>query len=115
MVKKLDRSFEVSFEIKNSGKRAGAEVSQLYIGEVSPTVPRPVRELKGFSKTELQPGKKKKVSFLITPEMLAFYDLQGAAWKADPGKYRISIGSSSRLIRFTEEIELARPWSGADR
>jgi beta-glucosidase len=108
--RKVSEGFEISFEVKNTGKVTGAEVSQLYIGEVSPTVPRPVRELKAFAKTELQPGKKRKVRFLITPEMLGFYDPRDSKWKANSGKYRVSVGSSSRLIRFTEEIELDAPW-----
>jgi beta-glucosidase len=46
----------VSFTVTNTGNRAGAEITELYVGEKNPTVPRPIKELKGFKKVFLQPG-----------------------------------------------------------
>lgn len=62
----------VSFELANTGLCQGTEIAQLYIQDEYGTVTRPVKELKGFQRITLNPGEKKRVSFLITPDKLAF-------------------------------------------
>jgi beta-glucosidase len=84
----------VSVEVKNTGSRKGAEVVQLYIRDDFSSVPRPVKELKGFQKIWLEPGKSQTVSFTIDPEMLAFYDIN-MKWKAEPGDFTIMTGGAS--------------------
>ena len=61
---------EVSFNVTNTGKRAGAEVAHLYVGEKHPKVPRPIKELKGFSKVFLKPGESKKNSSWVEPAFI---------------------------------------------
>lgn len=84
----------VSVEVKNTGSREGAEVAQLYIRDDYSSVPRPVKELKGFSKIWLQPGQTKTVTFTIDTEALSFYDVN-MKWVAEPGDFTIMVGTAS--------------------
>lgn len=96
--------YEVSFDITNTGKREGAAVPQLYVGERNPSVPRPPKELKGFSKVNLKPRQTERVTIGLDFRSFAFYDVAAKAWKANPGKYEIFIGSSSANIELKGEI-----------
>ena len=82
-------------DVTNTGKREGAEVVQMYIRDVVSSVTRPVKELKGFQKVTLRPGETKTVAFDITPESLAFYDVD-MKYVVEPGDFSIMVGSSSR-------------------
>ncbi len=95
----------VSCDILNSGKREGAEVVQLYIQDVESSVERPIKELKGFRKIKLKPGKKVKVTFELNKGDFSFYDEKTHSWKAEPGIFKIYIGSSSRDLHLHDEIE----------
>jgi beta-glucosidase len=88
-------STKVSVTVTNTGKRAGAEVVQMYIRDCVSSVTRPVKELKGFQKIALKPGEKKTVSLDITPELLSFYDVK-MKFTVEPGDFEIMIGNSSR-------------------
>lgn len=90
------RTFEIACDITNVGKREGSEIAQLYVGDVKSSLPRPIHELKGFSKLTLKPGEKKTAKFIITKDELSFYSPKDKAWIAEPGEFIISIGSSSR-------------------
>jgi beta-glucosidase len=98
----------VSVDLSNSGKREGAEAVQLYVHEVSPAVPRPPKELKGFAKVHLQPGERKTVHFTLNDRSFAYYDTAAKRWTVHPGTYEILVGSSSRDIRLTKSLELGR-------
>lgn len=89
-----DASTQVSVDVKNTGKRPGSEVVQLYIRDCVSSVTRPVKELKGFRKVFLKPGETKTVSLDITPESLAFYDIN-MEYVVEPGEFEIMIGTSS--------------------
>lgn len=95
----------VSFTLKNTGKVAGAEAVQLYIGALDGKVIRPKKELKGFEKVFLEPGESKEVSFTIRKKELSYYETKLSDWFAATGKYTIFVGSSSRDIRLQTEIE----------
>ena len=97
----------VEFELANTGSRAGAEVAQVYVQEASPSVPRPLKELKGFQKVFLQPGEKQKVSVVLNRNAFAHYDPDQKAWVADQGAYKILVGSSSRDLLLDGKFELA--------
>jgi beta-glucosidase len=84
----------VSAAVKNTGSRKGAEVVQLYIRDEYASVPRPVKELKGFKKIWLESGGSQVVTFVITPEMLSFYDVN-MQWVLEPGDFEIMIGTAS--------------------
>jgi beta-glucosidase len=81
--------------VKNTGRRAGSEVVQLYIRDLVSSVTRPVKELKGFQKIFLEPGETKTVSLAIMPESLAFYDVK-MKYTVEPGEFEIMVGNSSR-------------------
>jgi beta-glucosidase len=87
---------EVSFDLKNTGERAGAEVAQMYIRDTEASVDRPVKELKGFKRVYLEPGETKRVAFKLDKRSLSFYDVKNKQWTAEPGEFEVIIGSSSR-------------------
>jgi len=91
----------VSLPVSNRGPRAGAEVVQLYVSEVSPPVKRPSKELKAFRKVFLEPGGSTSVVFRLDASAFSHWDPALGRWRIDPGEYRILIGSSSADIRRT--------------
>ncbi len=99
-------SLSITIPVKNTGKVDGKETVQLYIGDDKASVLRPIKELKGFDKVSLAPGEEKTVTFTVKPDDLKFYDEANASWKAEPGKFRAYIGSSSTDIRATVPFEL---------
>ena len=82
-------------DVTNTGKREGTEVVQMYIRDLFSSVTRPLKELKGFKKVSLQPGETKTVALDITPESLAFYNID-MKYAVEPGEFEIMIGNSSR-------------------
>jgi beta-glucosidase len=90
----MDGEIEASVTVSNSGDRAGAEVVQLYIHDLVGSFTRPVRELKGFQKVELEAGESRQVTFSLTAKDLAFYTAKGV-WEAEPGEFRVFVGGSS--------------------
>ena len=92
--------------MKNIGSRTGKEVIQLYISDKKSSLPRPVKELKGFQKVELAPGEEKIVSITVNKEALAVFDDVKHEWIAEPGKFNALIGTSSRDIKGKVEFEL---------
>ena len=99
-------SIRISADVTNTGDRAGAEVVQLYIGDEQSSLPRPVKELKGFQKVSLNPGQTQTVTFEITSGMLQYYDDAKGAWVAEPGAFTAYVGAASDDIRGTVEFEL---------
>ena len=94
-----DGSLEISVNVKNTGNVAGKEVVQLYIGDDKCSVIRPLKELKHFQKISLNPGEEKIVTFTLTLDDLKYYDETLKGWKAEAGKFKAYIGSSSTDIR----------------
>ena len=103
----------VSVDVTNTGKRAGDEIAELYLHDPAPRIDRPLRELKGFARLTLQPGETQTATFPLTPRALAYCDVPGQQWKADPGPYQIEIGASSRDIRQTLPLTLTAPFTEA--
>lgn len=110
----MGKSFDVSIEVTDTGKRAGMETVQLYLSDDATTeVVRPVKELKGFQKVSLAPGETKTVTFTVSPRDLTYYDVRRGQWIGTPGPHRILIGSSSRDIRLQRSFDLsAQPAQG---
>jgi len=100
-----DDKISISLDVINTGERAGAEVVQLYLQDVESSAERPVKELKGFQKIFLGPGEKSSVNFELSKSDLSFYDETNSCWNAEPGVFRILIGSSSRDIRLEGEFK----------
>ena len=101
-----ENQLEVTVKVENSSSIAGSEVVQLYIEDVSSSVKRPTKELKGFKKVFLNPGEIKEVKFQIDEQMLSYYDVSSKSFKAESGQFKIQIGSASDDIRLIEEFEL---------
>jgi beta-glucosidase len=91
----VGESTRVLVDVANTGSRAGDEVVQLYIRDLVSSVTRPVKELKGFSRVSLAPGETRTVAFDITPDQLAFYDVE-MEFSVEPGQFRVMVGRSSR-------------------
>ena len=89
--------------IQNTGEREGSDVLQLYIRDVTASVARPVKELKGIEKVSLKPGEKKEIGFRITEEMLRFVRADGS-YGSEPGKFRVWISDSSDSGVYQEFI-----------
>ncbi len=103
---------KVSFEIRNSGKRAGAEVAEIYVGDAHASVPRPVKELKGFAKEFLQPGESKAVTFDLDRRSFSYYDVKRKMWVAEPGEFEILVGGSSDRIALKSKFTLTKEATG---
>ena len=102
----LGDSLKLTVSVTNTGKRAGAEVVQLYIHDAKASVDRPYKELKGFGKVFLQPGETKDVDITIGKDALSFYDEASASWKAEPGVFTALIGDASDNITLKKDFRL---------
>jgi beta-glucosidase len=96
----LHGPIEVSFDVSNTGARQGAEVAQLYVGDSHASVPRPLKELKGFAKVDLKAGETRRVRLILDRRALSFYDVNKKDWRAEPGDFTILVGSASDDIRL---------------
>ena len=91
----------ISVGVRNTGSMAGSETIQVYVSEDSPTVDRPIKELKGYSKISLKPGHHERVKVMIEAASLGFWDVTIHSWRRNPGKYTFHIGTSSINIPFS--------------
>lgn len=98
---------KVSFTVKNTGKKAGAETAQVYIAPIAPKVDRPVKELKAYKKIKLQPGKSGKVTLTLSPQDFAYFDTDIHGFITDAGDYEILVGASCEDIRLKGICTLA--------
>ena len=98
--KEVSQDGQITFtvNVQNTGKRAGAEVVQLYISDLKASVDRPAKELKGFKKVYLQPGESKDVSISIRKDALSFYDETIHSWKAEAGEFEALVGNAADNI-----------------
>lgn len=94
----------VTLKVKNTGNVAGKEIVQLYVHDVTSTVIRPEKELKGFEKVELQPGEEITVTFLLDKRAFAYYNVQLKDWHVETGEFEILIGKSSKDIVLRDTI-----------
>ena len=101
-----DGSVEVTVPVTNTGRAAGSEVVQLYISDVEASVPRPMKELKGFAKVTLQPGETAVVTFTIDKDALSFFDARQHVWVAEKGSFRALIAASAKDVKGTVEFTL---------
>lgn len=101
-----DRHITVSVDITNIGTREGKETVQLYISDKESSLPRPVKELKGFRKVSLKAGETKTVTFEIDRECLCFFDPERHEWIAEPGRFEAIIAAASDDIRGKIAFEL---------
>lgn len=105
-VLKDGENFIVTCDIKNTGEVDGAEIVQLYISDKTNTIYRPLKELKGYEKVFLKVGEAKQVTFELSKESFAYYDVKQSKWNVPAGRYEILIGASSQQILLSEIIEV---------
>jgi len=102
---KLGETVHVTARITNTGSRAGDEVAQLYTREMVSSIPRPVRELKGFQRVTLAPGQSQVVDFVLSSDSLAFHNVDMKR-VTEPGRYRVWVSGDSATGQPAEfEIE----------
>ncbi|MBE6274353.1 MAG: glycosyl hydrolase [Bacteroides sp.] len=95
----MDEVLTITVPVTNTGNREGAEVVQLYISDLKSSLPRPIKELKGFQKIKLAPGETKEVTFTIAKDALSFYDDAQQTWIAEPGKFEAIVAASATDIK----------------
>ena len=105
-VMKIDEQIAITVPITNTGKRIGSEIVQLYISDLKSSLPRPIKELKGFSKIQLAPGETQEVTFLIDKQALSFFNDSRHEWVAEPGKFEAQIAASATDIKSKVTFEL---------
>jgi beta-glucosidase len=93
-------------DVRNSGRRAGAEVVQVYVHDGHSKIDRPVRELKAFKRVELQPGESKTVEFSLDHSAFSYWSPQKRDWVMDPGTFEVQVGGSSRDIRLKAPVDV---------
>jgi len=103
---RAEENLMVTLKVRNSRKRAGSEVVQVYIRKADSEVFRPEKELKAFSKIALKPGEEKEIQFTLDERTFAFFNTKTENWQVERGTYQILAGSSSRDIRLCTEIEI---------
>ena len=100
----VDGPFTVSFDVTNTGSRAGATVAQLYVGDPSAKVKRPVKELKGYQKVSIDPGVTQHVSLTLDKRSFAYWDMNANDWRVDPGQFIVYVGDSSENTPLKQDF-----------
>ncbi len=102
----VDGTVKITVTVKNTGKRPGSEVVQLYIGDNYASIPRPIKELKGFQKITLDPGKSEKITFTVDRTALSFFDDKRHQWVVEKGNFTAFVASSATDIRGIVEFSV---------
>lgn len=103
-----NETIRISVPVKNTGKRAGAEIVQVYVQDVKSSLPRPIKELKGFEKVYLNPGEEKTVTIELDKSSLSYFDDKKHAWVAESGEFKAIVGASSENIKGEVSFELVK-------
>jgi beta-glucosidase len=98
--------YEVSFDVTNTGRREGADVAEVYLGEAHSQVPRPARELKGFARVNLGAGETERVRIRLDRRAFAYYDVTTHRWRVDPGSFTIFVGRSVDQIELRATVSV---------
>jgi beta-glucosidase len=101
-----DTLSSVSFDLTNTGDRAGAEVAQVYVADGHSSIPRPAKELKGFSKVLLQPGETRHVTVDLSSRAFAYFDPTAKDWRITPGTFGILVGSSVEDLPLKGSVDV---------
>lgn len=96
----------VSFKIKNTGKVKGKEIAQVYVSQCNPTIFKPLKELKGFAKVELESDEEKEVNITLDDSAFQYYNVQNKKWEIESGEYKILVGKSCESIELECKIHI---------
>jgi beta-glucosidase len=115
-MKKDDDNITINVKVANTGDRAGAEVVQVYVNQKDPSIRRPVKELKGFKKVQLEKGESKDVEIVIeTKYATSFWDEVREAWISEKDSYTVIVGTTSaekNALTAGFEVEKTTWWNG---
>jgi beta-glucosidase len=101
-----DQQVSVAFDVTNTGTRAGADVAEVYIGDRHAPVPRPVKELKGFTKVGLSPGETQNVTVKLDRRAFSYYAVKNHTWTVAPGDFDLFVARSAVDIELTGNVTL---------
>jgi beta-glucosidase len=101
-----DDGYAVSFDLTNTGSRAGDEIAQVYVAAPALDLPQPVRALKGFRRVHLKPGETQTVTLMLPRRAFAHFDERAHDWVVAPGNYTISVGASSRDLHLSATVPI---------
>lgn len=101
----VNESVQINLKIQNTGNVPGDEVVQLYLQDEIGSLPRPVKELKGFTRVSLKPGEEKTIQFDVPVNLMAFFD-RNLDLVLEAGKIKVYVGSSSEDIRLNGEFDI---------
>jgi beta-glucosidase len=101
--------YEVSWDVTNIGSRAGTDVSEIYVGEDHPVVPRPAKELKGFARVNLHPGQTQRVKVLLDSRAFSYFDAGAHVWRVEPGQFHVFVGRSVDQTELTGTVTPTPP------
>ena len=102
-------------KVSNTGSTDGAELVQVYVSQVSPSINRPTKGLTGFEKVRLKAGEKEKVQLKISKKYAtSFYDEERSSWVMEEGKYEVLVGNSSQKVEKAGEVRVSKTawWTG---
>lgn len=105
-IKTQNKETIVEFVLKNTSMVDGKEIAQIYVAEENPEVFRPLKELQGFVKVNLQAGESKRVTVRLNERAFSYYSVEEKAWKVKGGQYKIVVGASSQDVRLEKTIEI---------
>jgi beta-glucosidase len=95
----------VSFTVKNTGSRPGAEIAEVY-AELPASADEPPKRLVGWSKVQLSPGESRQVQVAVNPLYLSVYDVDQRKWRLEPGNYVLSVGGSSADLPLVKQVTI---------
>jgi beta-glucosidase len=101
-----DQQVSVTFDVTNTGTRAGADVAEVFVGDRHAPEPRPIKELKGFTKVNLSPGETKSVTVKLDRRAFSYYDLRKHGWAVAPGEFNVYVARSAADIQLTGKVTL---------
>jgi beta-glucosidase len=101
-----DDLVNVTFDVTNTGNRGGADVAEVFVGDRHAPVPRPLKELKGFTKVSLNPGETKTVTVKLDRRAFSYYDVKKHAWTVAPGDFDLFVARSAADIELTGKVTL---------
>jgi beta-glucosidase len=101
-----DQQVTLTFDVTNTGARAGADIAEIFVGDHHAPVPRPVKELKGFAKVNLAPGETKTVTVKLDRRAFSYFDVNQHAWTLAPGDFDLFVARSAADIELTGKVAL---------
>jgi beta-glucosidase len=105
-IQSANSAYTVSFDVKNTGSREGTDVAQIYVSDKHAQVPRPPKELKGFSKIKLRPGETRRVTVLLNDRAFSYYDVDSHSWRTTHGEYDILVSRSAAEVELSGHVTL---------